>query len=402
LQEFIPYSKQSISEDDIEQVVKALKSDFLTQGPLQRSFEVDIENYVGAKHAQVVSSATAALHLACLALGVCQGDIVWTSPITFVASANCVLYCGATVEFIDVDPISYNLCIETLAENLKRAKKNGRLPKVVIPVHLCGQSCDMERLWDLSLIYGFAIIEDASHAFGASYKGKKVGSCSYSHLAVFSMHAVKMITSGEGGVVVTNDASIIDATRMLGSHGITKSRDKFTGDAAATEGGWYYEQQRLGFNYRMTDFQCALGISQLKRLDKFVAKRNKLAQRYDDRLKSLPVKVPIQSDFCVSSRHLYVIRLDLDNLTISRNDLYREMLSLNIGVNLHYMPVYKQPYYIENKIGGEYACPEAEAYHQEALTIPLHQEMTDIQQEYIIKCLSEMLTFGRADSAGEK
>lgn len=391
MRDFIPYSKQSITEDDIKYVSDALKSDFLTQGPLQKVFETQIESYLGVSHAHVVSSATAALHLCCLALGVGEGDIVWTSPITFVASANCALYCGADVEFIDIDDVSYNMSVSVLTEKLSYAEKHGCLPKVVIPVHLCGQSCDMEAIWELSKIYGFSVIEDASHALGGSYKGRKVGSCIYSHMSVFSLHAVKMITSGEGGVITSNDGDLVEKTKKLGSHGITKSKGDFLQDAADLNAGWYYEQQFLGFNYRLTDFQCALGMSQLKRLDDFVVKRNYLADVYDEMLGGLRLRLPLQRSDCVSSRHLYVIRLNLNDLDISRNEVYSYMASQKIGVNLHYMPVYRQPFYKQNNQGFRFECPQAEGYFSDALTIPLHQEMRHEEQDCVIRALFEIL-----------
>lgn len=291
-----------------------------------------------------------------------------------------------------MDPISYNLSISNLIKKLEYAKRHDCLPKVVIPVHLCGQPCDMEKIWELSKIYEFSIIEDASHAFGAIYKNQKVGSCSYSHISVFSMHAVKMITCGEESVIASNNTRMIEKTKILASHGITKSKSDLVGHTMDRDAGWYYEQQSLGFNYRMTDFQCALGSSQLNHLDTFVDKRNKLADRYDEKLAGLPIKVPRQAPDCLSSRHLYVIRLDLSELPFTRNHVYPEMCDLKIGVNLHYLPVYKQPYYRANKLGGAFSCPEAEIYYQEALTIPLHLELSIKQQDYVISSLEKTLT----------
>lgn len=378
----IPYGRQDISQDDIDAVCEILQSDFLTQGPKVPEFEDAISLKVGAKHAIAVNSATSALHVSCLALGLGQNDILWTSPITFVASANCALYCGAKVDFVDIDPETYNLSIEQLELKLEKAEKLNLLPKILVAVHLCGQSCDMEKIWKLSERYGFFVIEDASHAVGGMYKNQFIGSCRYSHITVFSFHPVKIITTAEGGVAVTNDLALAKKIALFRSHGITRDRREMVNPPA---GPWYYEQITLGFNYRMTELQAALGISQLARLDEFVARRNLLADRYDSLLSDLPIKLPRQNVDSYSSRHLYVIRLPFKSLETHR--LFFELMRNNgVGVNLHYIPVHLQPYYRDMGFErGHY--PEAEKYYAEALSLPLYSSMTYSQQDEVVNVI---------------
>lgn len=383
----IPYGRQSISEEDIDAVVEVLRSDFLTQGPAVPAFEASVAQYCSVDHAVAVNSATSALHIACLALGVGPGDIVWTSPITFVASANCALYCGADVDFIDIDPATYNMSPENLAAKLAAAEANGRLPKVVIPVHLAGQSCDMEAIGALSQRYGFRIIEDASHAIGARYRDEPVGSCRHSDITVFSFHPVKIITTAEGGLATTNDPHLAARMRSLRSHGIT--RDHFQMQEEP-DGPWYYEQVDLGFNYRMTDMQAALGLSQMRRLDAFVTRRRDLAARYDSALASLPLASQRQHPDTQSSYHLYIIHIESGRSQIGHRQLFEELRERSIGVNLHYIPVYLQPYYRGLGFGPGH-CPQAEQYYQGAISIPLYAGMTDPDQQHVISALSAAL-----------
>lgn len=381
----IPYGRQNISPADIQAVVEVLQSDWLTQGPAVPAFEQAVAEYCGAAHGVAVNSATSALHLACLALGVGPGDRVWTSAITFAASANCVLYCGASVDFVDIDPDTYNLSVDCLTEKLENAERQGCLPKVVIPVHLCGQSCDMTAIRALSQQYGFKIIEDASHAIGGKYLGEPVGNCRYSDISVFSFHPVKIVTSGEGGMVLTNDAALARRMALLRSHGITREPAEMTGE---TEGDWYYQQVELGFNYRLTDIQAALGLSQLNRLDEFVAKRQALATTYTQMLESLPVVTPWQHADQYSAFHLYAIRLKLDQIGKSRKQVFDALRANGVGVNVHYLPVYLHPYY--QKLGFQSGyCPVAEAYYQEAISLPLFPDLQAEQQQYIVATLSQ-------------
>lgn len=380
----IPYGRQDISQADIDAVVAVLRSDFLTQGPVVPAFEKAVANHCGAQHSVAVNSATSALHIACLALGVGKGDVVWTTPITFVASANCALYCGATVDFVDIDPRTYNLSVDRLAEKLAQAEKARKLPKVVIPVHLCGQPCDMAGIYALSQQYGFRVIEDASHAIGGCYKGEPIGNCRYSDITVFSFHPVKIITTGEGGMAVTNDAQLSTRMRLLRSHGIT-------GDAAAMhprppEEIWNYQQVALGFNYRMTDISAALGISQMQRLDEFVARRHAIAKRYDLLLASLPVIAPWQDPDGYSGYHLYVVRLRRDQIKKINREVYRDMHAAGVLVNLHYIPVYRQPYYEQMGFVRGY-CPEAEQYFTEAISLPMYPGLTAAQQDQVVSAL---------------
>lgn len=376
----IPYGRQDISEADIDAVVDVLRSDFLTQGPVIPAFEHAVARHCSAQHAVAVNSATSALHIACLALGVGPGDIVWTTPITFVASANCARYCGADVDFVDIDPRTYNLSAASLAEKLKVSEQNGKLPKVVIPVHLCGQPCDMEAIHALSVQYGFRIIEDASHAIGGRYKDEPIGNCRYSDITVFSFHPVKIITTGEGGMALTNDPALSDKMIRLRSHGITRHAGDMT---HAPDGPWYYQQLELGFNYRMTDIQAALGLSQLKRLDDLVTKRQSLSNRYDALLKEIPVKTPWQHPDSYSARHLYVIRLSLDSMDVSHREVFERLRVAGIGVNLHYIPVYHHPYYAERGYNRS-DFPEAERYYREAISLPMYPTLTKDQQDEVV------------------
>lgn len=382
----IPYGRQDISKADIEAVVEVLRSDFLTQGPAVPAFEKAIAGYCGAQYAVAVNSATSALHIACLALDVGKGDVVWTTPITFVASANCALYCGATVDFVDIDPRTYNLCVGRLAEKLVQAEKTGNLPKVVIPVHLCGQPCDMAGIHALSQQYGFKIIEDASHAIGGCYKGEPIGNCRYSDITVFSFHPVKIITTGEGGMAVTNDVQLAKHMRLLRSHGITSTAADMQPRPAQEI--WNYQQIDLGFNYRMTDIQAALGLSQMQRLDAFVTQRHAIAKRYDQLLPALPVQTPWQHAASYSGYHLYVIRLKLNEINKTQRQIYDALHEAEIFVNLHYIPVYRQPYYEQMGFNVGY-CPQAEQYYSEAISIPLYPGLTEAQQDQVVAVLRE-------------
>jgi len=334
----IPYGKQSISAEDIDAVVAVLRSDFLTQGPVVPEFERAVAAYCGSLHGIATSNATSALHIACLALGVGQGDLVWTSPITFVASANCARYCGADVDFVDIHPRTYNMSVSVLAAKLEHAMAAGRLPKVLIPVHLAGQPCEMAEIHALSRKYGFRIIEDASHAIGGSYRGRKVGNCEYSDITVFSFHPVKIVTTGEGGMALTNDEALAKTMSRLRSHGITRYAEEMT---HVPDGPWYYQQNELGYNYRMTDFQAALGLSQLQRLDQFVLRRHELGSRYDRLLEGSMAQSPWQHPDTFSGMHLYVVRVPAE----THRQTFESLRSGGVGVNLHYIPVYRQPYY---------------------------------------------------------
>lgn len=379
----IPYGRQDISDADIQAVVDVLRSDYLTQGPAVPAFEECVASYCDAKHAIAVNSATSALHIACLALGVGKGDVVWTTPITFVASANCALYCGATVDFVDIDPRTYNMSVDRLAEKLAEAEKVGALPKVVIPVHLCGQPCDMAGIRLLGQQYGFKIIEDASHAIGGRYKGEPIGNCRYSDITVFSFHPVKIITTGEGGMALTNDLALASKMVRLRSHGITRDTAEMT---HAPDGPWYYQQIDLGYNYRMTDLQAALGLSQMQRLDEFVAKRHALAVHYNELLKNLPVTTPWQHADSYSGLHLYVIRLHIDDAKISRREVFERLRMNGIGVNLHYIPVYRHPYYeCMGFIPSDF--PEAERYYAEAISLPMYSSLSEEQQLEVVRRL---------------
>ena len=378
---FIPYARQSISDQDIAAVIEVLRSDFLTQGPAIPNFETALATYCGAKHAVAVNSATSALHIACLALGVGPGDIVWTNPISFVASANCALYCGAKVDFVDIDPDTFNISVTALTDKLERAKKSGSLPRVVIPVHLAGQSSDMAAIHALAQDYGFKIIEDASHAVGGTYNGSPVGSCLYSDITVLSFHPVKIITSGEGGMALTNSDSLSVAMQHLRSHGITRDKDLFQ---HVSDGPWYYEQIDLGLNYRLTDIAAALGLSQFQRLDSFVARRNEIARDYDSIFSGSIFTTPTIQDDVISAFHLYVIRMAF---TGDQKQRFFELAHKNgVGLNVHYIPIYHQPYY--SQMGFDSAdFPVAEKYYSEAVSIPMYADLTFEQQQHVASVL---------------
>ena len=383
----IPYGRQDITQADIDAVVSVLQSDFLTQGPMVPRFEQSVAQHVGASHALAMNSATSALHVACLALGLGNGDWLWTTPITFVASANCGLYCGAQVDFVDIDPQTYNLCPQALARKLEQAERDGKLPKVVVAVHLCGQPCDMLAIHALAQRYGFKIIEDASHAIGGKYQGGFIGNCRYSDITVFSFHPVKIITTAEGGMALTNDAELAARMELLRSHGITRDPAQMTHES---DGPWYYQQIDLGFNYRMTELQAALGVTQMERLDQYVARRHQLARRYDDLLAGLPVTTPWQHPDSYSGLHLYVIRLQLGKITKTHSQVFEALRERGIGVNLHYIPVHTQPYYQRMGFGvGDF--PEAERYYAEAISLPMFQTMTEAQQDEVVAAVREAL-----------
>lgn len=379
----IPYGRQDINQDDINAVIEVLKSDFLTQGPAVPVFERAVSSHCGSEYAVAVNSATSALHIACLALGVGKGDLVWTSAITFVASANCALYTGAEIDFVDIDPQTYNLCPLALAVKLEQAERNGRLPRVVIPVHLCGQPCEMDKIYALSQRYGFKIIEDASHAIGGKYKSEPIGNCRYSDITVFSFHPVKIITTAEGGMALTNNTHLANRMNILRSHGITREPSQMT---RASEGSWYYQQIDLGFNYRMTEMQAMLGVSQINRLDRYVTRRHELATRYSNQLVDLPLILPWQHKDSYSAFHLFVIRLQLRQIGKTHQQVFDEMREQGIGVNLHYIPVYHHPYFEKMNFKVGY-CSEAEKYYSEAISIPMYPGLTTEDQDFVIRCL---------------
>lgn len=383
----IPYGKQEITQQDIDAVVDVLKSDFLTQGPQVPAFEDALKVHTGAEFSLAVNSATSALHIACLALGLGQGDKLWTTPVTFVASANCGLYCGAEVDFVDIDPQTYNMSVAALEAKLIDAKASNALPKVIVPVHLCGQSCDMKAIHALSKEYGFKIIEDASHAIGGRYLDEPIGNCEYSDITVFSFHPVKIVTTAEGGAVMTNSQELADKMALYRSHGITRDADKMQNEP---HGAWYYEQVDLGFNYRMTELQAALGVTQMTRLDDFVSDRHKLATRYNQLLLDLPITLPYQLEGTYSGLHLYVIRLQLDKISKTHKEVFDALREQGIGVNIHYIPVHTQPYYqgLGFKMGD---FPESERYYQNAISLPMFHAMTEEQQDTVIRVLSGVL-----------
>ena len=380
----IPYGRQSISQEDIEAVTSVLKSDFLTQGPQVPLFESKIAQLTQSNYAVAGNSATSMLHVACLALGVTESDIVWTSPISFVASANCALYCGASVDFVDVDPGTANLCPKALAIKLSAANQDNKLPKVIIAVHMAGHSCDMKQIAKLANQYGVNVIEDAAHGIGGSYLNSPLGSCKYSDITVFSFHPVKIITTGEGGVATTNDPHLAKAMSLCCSHGITKSKADMQNPE---EGDWFYEQQSLGFNYRMTDLQAALGNSQLKLLSNIVEKRNRLAVRYQRLLQGCGITFILPLESSLSAYHLLLILIPDD---YDRKAVFNRLRSAGIGVHVHYIPIHLQPYY--QRLGfREGDFPNAEKYYQSCLTLPLFPDLTFEQQDYVCHTLKELL-----------
>lgn len=379
------YGKQSVDQSDIDAVVEVLKSDFLTQGPAIEKFEKCVAEYCGVKYAVAVTNATSALHIACLAAGLGKGDVLWTSPITFTASANCGRYCGADVDFVDIDPSTYNMSVDELDKKLQQAEVK---PKVVIPVHLAGQSCDMDKIYKLSQEYGFKVIEDASHAIGADYKSAKIGCCKYSDFTVFSFHPVKIVTTGEGGMVLTNDKDLHEKLLLYRSHGITRDTKLMT---RLADGPWYYQQIDLGFNYRMTDMQAALGYSQMQKVDEFVSRRRYLAKRYNELLKNISnIRLPYQSEDTDSSWHLYVVRVDFSKINKTKQQIFAEMKDRGVCLNLHYIPVHTQPYYQKQGFKDD-DFPNSEKYYEEVFTLPLYYSLTDEQQDYIVKNLVEVL-----------
>ncbi len=384
----IPYGKQDINSNDIQEVIKVLKSDFITQGPVLPIFEKEISNFCKSKYSVAINSATSGLHLSCLALGLNTNDYLWTSPISFVASANCGIYCGANIDFIDIDQNNFNIDTNLLEEKLIQANKNNKLPKIIVVVHMCGQSADMEKIFNLGKKYGFKIIEDASHGFGGSYKNQLIGNCRYSDITVFSFHPVKIITTGEGGAVTTNNIDIFQKVRILRSHGITKDKECFINK---NEGDWYYEQQYLGFNYRLTDLQAALGVSQIKRTKEFISKRREISRRYNELLNGLPIITPKQENYSLSSWHLYVIRIKSNLSKKSHDEIFHTLREKNILVNLHYIPIHLQPFY--KKLGfkkGDF--PKAEKYYREAISLPIYYSLSFEEQDYVINTLKNILT----------
>jgi UDP-4-amino-4,6-dideoxy-N-acetyl-beta-L-altrosamine transaminase len=380
--DFIPYGRQDITEEDINEVIKVLRSNFLTQGSVVPAFEQKLCNYIGVKYSVVVNSCTSALHIACLALDLGPGDILWTSPITFVASANCALYCGATVDFVDIDIDTALMSVEKLKRKLEWAEKEGKLPKIVIPVHFAGQSCDMREIHALSQRYDFKIIEDAAHAIGAEYQNDLVGGCQYSDITVFSFHPVKIITTGEGGAAMTNSLLYAEKMKLLRSHGIIRDKSKMTGNP---DGPWYYEQIDLGFNYRMTDIQAALGNSQLNRLDWYVSRRKEFSEWYDEKFHNTGITPLTQKKDRKSAHHLYVLKVIDSNQ--DNKKLYNYLYQKGIGVNLHYIPIYKQPFFQKKMVNlniKELSTENADKYYSQALTLPLHPRMTLEMLEYIV------------------
>jgi len=387
----IPYGRQDVTQADIDAVVAVLRSDFLTQGPQAPRFEATVAEYCGVRHALAVNSATSALHIACLALGLSAGDWLWTTPITFVASANCARYCGAQVDFVDIDPLTFNIEVEALRSKLEVAAEARRLPKIVVPVHMAGQSCDMRLIHELSQQYGFRIIEDASHAIGGKYGGEPVGSCRYSDITVFSFHPVKIITTAEGGMALTNDPKLAKRMALLRSHGITREASEMT---HAPDGAWYYQQIDLGFNYRMTELQAALGFSQMERLDQYVEKRHALARRYDQLLMNLPVQTPYRAEYGHSAFHLYIILL-LGAEGVNRGQVFERLRTEGIGVNVHYIPAHTQPYYAQLGAQVGYVAesfPRANAFYTQAISLPLYATLSYEQQDIVVSALRKVLT----------
>ena len=383
----IPYGRHEIDALDIEAVVDALRSNFITQGSKVGEFEGSITNYVGAKFGVATNSATSALHLACMALGLGRDDWLWTSPISFVASANCGLYCGARIDFVDIDKKTITMCPIALEKKLVEAKRQNRLPKIVIPVHMGGQSCDMVEIHKLSKIYGFKIIEDASHAIGGHYNNSPVGCCRYSDVTVFSFHPVKIITTAEGGMAVTNNQEVAEKMALLRSHGVTRDEDKMP---VSSDGPWFYQQIETGFNYRMNELQAALGISQFKRLNNIVLRRNNLANRYDKLLEKFPLSLPLRIEGTYSSFHLYIVRLKFDHIKIDKKQIFHSLKKKGIGANVHYIPIHTQPVFRSlGFVSGDF--PQAEHYYSEAMSIPLFHSMTNEQQDLVVDALMSTL-----------
>jgi UDP-4-amino-4,6-dideoxy-N-acetyl-beta-L-altrosamine transaminase len=383
----IPYGRQNISVEDIDAVTAVLNSDYLTQGPQVPLFEKNICAVTKAKYAVAANSATSMLHVACLALGVGEGDSVWTSPITFVASANCALYCGASIDFVDVELSTGNMCAQALEKKLQQAKINNSLPKVLIPVHMAGHSCDMKAIGSLAQSYGVKVIEDASHGIGGSYGGSKIGACQYSDITIFSFHPVKIITTAEGGIATTNDKKLLNQMQLFRTHGITKNPKYMTKNS---EGNWYYQQVNLGFNYRMNELQAALGISQMNRLDEFVKNKHILKERYDRFLSVLPVIKPYYSSNIYSALHLYPIQIDRNKTNFSRKKLFNELRKKGIGVNIHYIPIHTQPYFLN--MGFKHGdFPIAESYYQNSISLPLFSQMSFNEQDKVINTLTNIL-----------
>ncbi len=383
----IPYGKQDINQTDIDTVVNVLQSDFLTQGPQVPLFEKTVSDYCDAAYGVAVNSATSALHIACLALGLGEGDRLWTSPNSFVASANCGLYCGAKVDFIDIDPRTYNLSVTELEKKLIKAKRDNRIPKVLIPVHFAGQSCDMKKIHSLGEKYGFKIIEDASHAIGGKYLDNPIGGCQYSDITVFSFHPVKIITTAEGGMATTNSQELAEKMQLYRSHGIIRDENLM---ATKSDGAWYYQQVDLGFNYRMTELQAALGVNQMQRLDEFVAKRHILQERYDSLLSDLPIIKPCQDKDSYSALHLYPILIDIEKINKSRKQVFNKLRKNGIGVNVHYIPIHTQPYYKKFGFkGGDF--PISEAYYNRTISLPLYPGLDFKVQDQIISTINEIM-----------
>jgi len=384
----INYARQEIDQSDIEAVVQALQSDLLTQGPRIVEFEQSVANRCGGALATAVNSATSALHVACMALGLGPGDVLWTSPNTFVASANCALYCGASVDFVDVDPVTYNMSVGALAAKLATAEKNGSLPRIVVPVHFAGQPCDMEQIAALAKRYRFSVVEDASHAIGAQYKGEPVGNCRWSDIAIFSFHPVKIITTAEGGMLLTQNRDLHKRIQLLRSHGITRDAALMTNQS---HGPWYYEQVALGYNYRITDVQAALGLSQLKRIDSFIERRRCIAARYDRELADLPLVFPQQAAYGNSAWHLYVVQIDSTKTPMTRTDFYHALYAAGIIVNVHYIPVHTQPYY--QKLGFKWGdFPVAEAYYRHVVSLPMYAGLSEEEQTRVINVVRKILS----------
>jgi len=383
----IPYARQSISKQDIDAVVEVLQSDYLTQGPVVPAFENAVADLVGAKHAIAGNSATSMLHVACLALGVTTGDRVWTAPNSFVASANCALYCDAEIDFVDIDSETFNMSPVALATKLEEAEKSNKLPKVIIPVHMGGQSCDMQSISLLAQQYGIKVIEDASHAIGGSYNSQKIGNCAYSDITIFSFHPVKIITSGEGGMATTQDEGLAHAMRRLRSHGITRNESEFE---FSNDGPWYYEQQELGLNYRLTDIAAALGLSQLQRIDSFINQRNAIAARYNEAFSSTVITAPQIASNSISAFHLYIARCDFDKLNVTRVQLFQKMKEADILLNLHYIPIYRQPYFAKMGFDPK-TFPNAERYYEQAFSIPMYADLSEADQDTVISSLLSAL-----------